>query len=396
MKRLERDLGEPAPVPEAGMHRALAAIQSGQLTRYGELGGDGSEVAALEREFATYLNATYAVALNSGGSALFVALLCAGLKPGDKVLLNAFTLAPVPGAIVHAGAEPIFVECDADLSVDLGDLEIKATESGADVFLLSHMRGHIGDMSSIVEICRQHGITLIEDCAHTLGARWDGVPSGRFGQFGCFSLQAYKHINAGEGGILVTDDEHAAAKAVLYSGSYMLYEQNGAAPSADVFRKYAQTTPNFSLRMTELTAAVSRPQIKLLDERRLLWNKRYRQLEALLSRIDGVCVPSRDPREEFVGSSIQFSLTELSPAQIDRVVTQCAQRGVAIKWFGRTTPAGFTSTWHHWGYVTRPVLGDTDAVLQGLCDMRIPLSLTSDDCELIAMILRETINAENG
>ena len=390
MNRLQRNLSEPAPVPEAGLRRAREIIRGGWLTRYGEFGGAGSEVAALERDFARYMGSPYALAVNSCGSALYLALLCAGVKPGEKVLLNAFTLAPVPGAIAHAGAEPLYVECDERYLVDLEDLERKA-DRGAKVLLLSYMRGHIPDMEAVTAICRRHGLTLIEDCAHTLGARWDGTPSGRFGKFGCFSLQAYKHINAGEGGLLITDDEDAAARAVLYAGSYMLYEQNGATPDAEVFLRHRESTPNLSFRMHEVTAALARPQIGLLAGRGRDWNRSYRRLEELFSAIDGVVVPPRDPREDYIASSIQFSLVGLSPHGIEAAIDRCASRGVPIKWFGHAQPRGFTATFEHWRYVQPPRLERTRAMLGGLCDMRIPLSLTEADCGLIAEILAEAI-----
>ena len=392
MKRLQRNLGEPAPVPEAGIRRAVEIMRGGWLTRYGEFGGEESEVAALERDFARYVGSPYALAVNSCGSALNIALLCAGVKPGDAVLMNAFTLAPVPGAIVHAGAEPMFVECDGSYLIDLDDLERKAG-LGAKVLLLSHMRGHIADMAAVTAICRRHGLILIEDCAHTLGARWDGTPSGRFGNFGCYSLQAYKHINAGEGGLLITDDADAAAKAVLYAGSYMLYGQNGAAPDAEVFLRHREAIPNLSCRMQEVTAALARPQIGLLEERGRDWNRSYRRLAERFSALDAVVVPERDLREDYIASSIQFSLVGLSPRQIAGVIERCASGGVPIKWFGNARPEGFTATFEHWRYVRPPRLERTKAMLQGLCDMRIPLSLTEEDCVLIAAILGEAIAA---
>ncbi len=372
------------------MRRAQELMQGGWLTRYGEFGGEASEVAALERDFAGYMGSSYAVALNSCGSAMFIALLCAGVKPGDKVLVNAFTLAPVPGAVVHAGAQPLYVECDDRYLIDLHDLERKAA-LGARVLLLSHMRGHIADMNAVLDICNRHGLILVEDCAHTLGARWDGTPSGRFGKFGCFSLQAYKHINAGEGGLLVTDDEDAAARAVLYSGSYMLYAQNGAAPSAEVFQRHDRSVPNLSCRMQEVTAALARPQIGLLQERGRAWNQGYRRLADLFSDIDGVVVPHRDPREEYIASSIQFSILGLSAEGIARAVDACAQRGVGIKWFGNPSPQGFTATYEHWEFARPPQLDGTRAMLRGLCDMRIPLTLTGQDCALIAEILEAAL-----
>ena len=100
--------------------------------------------------------------------------------------------------------------------------------------------------------------------------------------------------------------------------------------------------------------------------------------------IDGVTVPERDPREAFIASSIQCSLTGLSTHQIEQAIDYCAARNVGIKWFGRRRPEGFTATFEHWRYVQPPKLDRTRAMLDGLCDMRIPLSLTEEDCRLIA------------
>lgn len=95
-------------------------------------------------------------------------LRCSGVKPGDKVLTNCFTLAPVPGAVAHAQAVPVLVDVSDEFAIDLDDLERKAAASGAKTLLLSHMRGHICDMERLAAICGRHGLRLIEDCAHTI------------------------------------------------------------------------------------------------------------------------------------------------------------------------------------------------------------------------------------
>ena len=102
-----------------------------------------------------------------------------GVKPGDPVLTNAFTLAPVPGAIASVGAQPIFVDVTEDLVLDFADLAAKAKATGARVLMLSHMRGHLCDMEALVALCDDLGVQIIEDCAHTMGAAWKGVASGR-------------------------------------------------------------------------------------------------------------------------------------------------------------------------------------------------------------------------
>ena len=189
----------------------MALMASGKLHRCGELGGQPSEVSALEAEFAAELGLRYCVALNACGSAMFVALKAAGVMPGDAVLSNCFTLAPVPGAIAHAQARPLRVDVTDDYTIDLADLERKAQASGAKTLLLSHMRGHIVDMPALMAICRRHGVQAIEDCAHTMGAGWAGRATGTWGRAGCFSLHSCKHANAGEGSLLATDDADIAA-----------------------------------------------------------------------------------------------------------------------------------------------------------------------------------------
>ena len=125
--------------------------------------------------------------------------------------------------------------------MDLDDLERQAAATRARYFLMSHMRGHIADMDRAVGICSRFGIALIEDCAHTMGAKWASRYSGTFGDIGCFSTQTYKHINSGEGGLLVTDDARVAAKAILYSGSYMFYDRHTARPDDEHLRRPTNT-----------------------------------------------------------------------------------------------------------------------------------------------------------
>ncbi len=158
------------------------------------------------------------------------ALRAAGLRHDEKVLTNGFTLAPVPGSIVAAGGRPVLVEITEDLVIDLDDLAAKIAESGARFLLLSNMRGHLADMDVLSALLTERAVMLVEDCAHTMGARWNGRRSGSFGLAGCFSTQTYKHMNSGEGGLLTSDDPALMAQATILSGSYMLYERHGASP----------------------------------------------------------------------------------------------------------------------------------------------------------------------
>lgn len=387
------DLTAQEPIPDAGVRAALALLQSGKMHRYGEASGVPAEAALLEAEFAASLGRRYAVGMNSCGSTMFVALKCLNVGPGDVVLSNCFTLAPVPGAIAHAGATLRLVDVTDDLTIDLADLERKATAGGAKVLLLSHMRGHIADMARVVEICARHRIALVEDCAHTMGAGWDGRPTGSFGAVGCFSLQSYKHANGGEGGLLVTDDDDIAARAILHSGSYMHWRSHQVRPSDAVFERWKFLTPNFSLRLSNLVAAIVRPQMgAALADRCARWNERYRWLAEGLARLPGVYLPKRPPQEQYVQSSIQFLLREHSAAQMQRFVATAAEGGVNVKWFGADEPLGFTSNWTSWRYADlRQDLPNAARVLAGLCDVRIPLTLNRDDCAVIDNVLADAL-----
>ncbi|MDJ0626913.1 MAG: DegT/DnrJ/EryC1/StrS family aminotransferase [Rhodobacter sp.] len=379
------------PIPEDGISAALEVMRHGRLHRYNLGPGEAGEVALLEQEFAGFVGAAYCLAVTSGGYAMAAALRAVGVRSGDGVLSNAFTLAPVPGAIAGVGAEPVFVEVTGDLTIDLDDLAAKAGR--ARVLLLSHMRGHVCDMDRLMEICRRADLTVIEDCAHTMGAYWRGVPSGRHGLVGCYSTQTYKHMNSGEGGLLVTDDPEIMARAVMLSGSYMLYGRHLAAPGAEAFEAVRYETPNMSGRMDNLRAAVLRPQLRDLNRQCDRWTERYRVLEAGLRGTPGLRIIERPEAERFVGSSFQMLLPDWDGAAVDAVVARCAARGVELKWFGAPEPVAFTSRYDSWRYALPEPLPQTDRVLAGLLDMRVPLTFSLEDCALIARIIRAEVSA---
>jgi dTDP-4-amino-4,6-dideoxygalactose transaminase len=171
-ERFTGSFTQQEPIPEAGIEAALAVLRHGRLHRYNTAPGEVAETALLEEEFAALTGAKYCLAVASGGYALGCALRAVGVKAGDPVLTNAFTLAPVPGAIASVGAQPIFVDVTEDLVLDFADLAAKAKATGARVLMLSHMRGHLCDMEALVALCDDLGVQIIEDCAHTMGAAW--------------------------------------------------------------------------------------------------------------------------------------------------------------------------------------------------------------------------------
>ncbi|MGJ8625478.1 MAG: DegT/DnrJ/EryC1/StrS family aminotransferase [Sulfitobacter sp.] len=379
------------PIPEDGIEAAVAVMRHGRLHRYNTVPGEVAETVLLEQEFAAQVGAKYCLAVASGGYAMATALRAVGVKPGDKVLTNTFTLAPVPGAIAAVGAVPVFVGVTDQLVIDLEDLANKAAQS--DVLLLSHMRGHLADMEKLMAICDAANVTVIEDCAHTMGASWKGVASGTQGKVGCYSCQTYKHVNAGEGGLFVTDDPEIAARAIILSGSYMLYERHLAGPPKEAFETVRYETPNISGRMDNLRAAILRPQLRKLDAQRDRWNERYYTVEKGVRDTPGLTVIDRPEAEVIVGSSFQFLLKDWSEGAVREVLKRCAARGVELKWFGGAEPVGFTSRYDSWRYADAPRMPASDAILAGIVDMRVPLTFSLEDCAVIARIIRSEVSA---
>ncbi|MCL6284002.1 DegT/DnrJ/EryC1/StrS family aminotransferase [Ruegeria sp. 2012CJ41-6] len=393
-ERFTGSFTQQEPIPDDAIAAALDVLRHGRLHRYNLAEGEAGETALLEQDFAALTGARYCLAVASGGYAMATALRAVGVKPGDRVLSNAFTLAPVPGAIASVGAIPEFVGVTEGLTIDLDDLEAKLNRS--QVLLLSHMRGHICDMDRLMAMCDAAGVTVIEDCAHTMGAAWRDVPSGRHGAIGCYSCQTYKHVNSGEGGLLVSDDEELAARAVMLSGSYMLYGRHKAAPSLEVFERVKYQTPNISGRMDDLRAAILRPQLRDLDTQVARWNDRYRVLEQGLRDTPGLSVIDRPEAESYVGSSIQFLLLDWQDKALCDVIERCSARGVELKWFGAPEPVAFTSRYDSWRYAPSQPMPATDRVLAGIVDMRIPLTFSLEECALIARIIRsEVMRAHN-
>jgi len=198
--------------------------------------------------------------------------------------------------------------------------------------------------------------------------------------------------------LLVTDDAEVAARAIMLSGSYMLFERHDVAPPVETFAQIKYETPNISGRMDNLRAALLRPQLRRLETQRARWNERYFVLEAGLRGTPGLRVIERPEEETIVGSSIQFLLLDWQGAKVQDLIARCAARGVELKWFGGAEPVGFTSRYDSWRYVDAPPMPKSDRILAGIVDMRVPdmrvpLTFSLEDCQLIARIIREEVSA---
>ena len=229
-----KDFSRPMSIPEEGIAAAVEVMRGGRLFRYCATSAETSHVAQAEKEFAAMVNQKYALGVNSCSSAIMLALMAVGVEPGAQVITNGFTFTALPSTIMRLGAEPVLVEATPNWTMDLDDLEKKAAaHPKAKVLVLSHMRGKIAHMDRVVEICEKHGLTLVEDCAHSCGVKWKGRQIGYHAAVSAYSTQSDKVINSGEGGFITSDDPEMMAKAIYLSGAYEArYKHHIAAPDA--------------------------------------------------------------------------------------------------------------------------------------------------------------------
>lgn len=383
------DFTQLDPVPPEGIERAVAIIRTGKLFRYSDSQPEDSEAALLERDFAEYLGVRHALAVNSCTAAIELALVACGVEPGSKVLMPGFTFTAVPSALVILHAIPVLVECNEDYRLDIDDLRRKITPE-TKILLLSHMRGHISEMDAIAQLCAVHGVTLIEDAAHALGGRWRGKQIGSFGKAGCFSFQSNKVINAGEGGMLTTDDDEIIVKATYLSGAYeMNYKKHFA--RSPLFGEFAGTLPACNARMTNLTAAVARPQIELLEEK----GQRYRQMYAYLKReltaTNCIEFPQEYPQETRIPDFIQFKMPGYDTSQMQTFIERVRESGLPLAGFAERHNARAFYNWRYLGE-DMPDLPRTRKAIENTCDMRLPSRLQEAHLAYIVAVVRSALH----
>lgn len=367
------------PIPEAARAEIDRLLLSGDLFRY--TAPADAPVALLETEFAELLGARYALAVSSCSAALFLSLKALDLPKGAKVLIPAFTFAAVPSSVVHADCEPVLVEVGENYRVDMDDFAAKLPGAGA--VMISHMRGQTSDMDAIMALCDAAGVPVIEDAAHSLGTVWSGRNIGTIGRVGCFSFQSYKLVNAGEGGIMITDDPEIAARAIIMSGAY---ESNwkkhpGLTNSC---AHWQNRLPLYNLRMQNLSAAVIRPQLPLVAERVAKGRAGHDRVAAVLNRSAHLAVPVALGPEERAPDSIQFNLTGgWSDREALDFQAAAKARGVSVQVFGLSE--GNARAFWNWQFLGAvPDLPRTRAMLMRACDVRLPVRLTQAELDFIA------------
>jgi len=258
------------------------------------------EVRGLEREFAALVGARHCLATNSGTAALHLALIGAGIRAGDEVIVPAFTFVATAMAVLHQGAVPVFVDVEPrTFGMDPALLEAAITPRTRAVIPV-HLHGVPCELQAVAEVAARHGLVLIEDSAQAIGARYRGRMAGTLGRAGCYSLQSSKSVASGEGGLLVTDDDafYRAAHAARMFGEDSRPEDEASYDlrhALDGTRAYDSAAVGWNYRTSELAAAVARAQLRRLPS----WNENALANAELLSgrlrELPGVTPPEVPP-----------------------------------------------------------------------------------------------------
>jgi dTDP-4-amino-4,6-dideoxygalactose transaminase len=261
-------------IGEEEIQEVLEVLRGGYLFRYGiSLGAEvdprfKGKVYQVEREIAEYCGVRYAVAVNSGTSALLTALAGLGVGPGDEVIVPGFTFIASMSSIIYARAIPVLAEVDRTFNLDPEDVKAKISPRTKAIMAV-HMMGNPARLAELNAIANAHGLILIEDCAQAFGATYRGRPVGAIGKAGAFSFNVYKTITSGDGGMVVTDDEE------VYQRAFAFHDQ-GHSPLRTGVEIGKRPFVGLDLRFTELQAAVLLAQFRKLPQilKHLRANKR--------------------------------------------------------------------------------------------------------------------------
>jgi len=261
--------------------------------------------------------------------------------------------------------------------------------AGVDAVMISHMRGHTSDMDAILALCAEAGVPVIEDAAHSLGTTWHGRNIGTLGAIGCFSFQSYKLLNSGEGGILITDDADLIARAVIMSGAYEHNWKKHPVLHA-AFARVQNTLPLYNLRLSNLAAAIVRPQLGEVGRRVRDGRRNHDRVAERLEASPWLEVASPLGPEARAPDSIQFNVTGMDAAETRAFVEAAAARGVKVQVFGLSEDNA-RAFWN-WRFLEREWdLPRTRAMLMRACDVRLPARLTPAECDLVADALTSAV-----
>jgi dTDP-4-amino-4,6-dideoxygalactose transaminase len=364
-------------VPEEDVQAVLACLDEGWLTM-------GPRTQAFEAAFGDWVGAAHAVAVASGTAALHLALLAAGVGPGDEVIVPAFTFVATAAAARYCGAEAVLADVRSPLEPTLDVLDVASRISPRTKAVVAvHFAGYAADMVALRGLCADRGLVLVEDCAQAVGARCaDDTPVGLAGDIGCFSFFSKKQLCVGEGGMVTTEhEEYAATVRSLRSHamtSVTWDRHRGHAESYDI------VDVGFNYRMDEPRAALGLSRLRRLDADLEARRAGVRAYRALLRDVPGVELPWTD---EDVERATHFAFCVLLPDRgtRDRVREALAADGIQTTWY-----PSLTSFTEYASHGRRPV---SEEVADRHVALPLSSSTTEDEISTVVRRLRAALGA---
>lgn len=369
-------------IDEKEEQAVLEVLRSKRLFRYYGPGDSKSKVEEFEKRFASVVGTNYALGMNSCTNALMVALLAAGVQPGDEVIVPAYTFVASAAAVVAANAIPVIVEIDDSFTIDPADIEKNIT-SRTKAVLPVHMRGVPCNMDAVMAIARKYGIKVVEDAAQANGGTYKGKALGSIGDAGCFSFQFHKIVTAGEGGALTTDDKLLINRAKALHDTGANWREDDTVEDKSQYPEF----PGLNCRMSELTGAVMLVQLEKREALLSIMKNYSRQIKAALEAIPGVQLRRPNDPEGDIGICVMFTVKDREKAL---AVSQALQaEGIRAGTMGSKD----VPDWHiftHWNHILNR---------QGNNDSGFPFTLSDrtysrDMCPRSMELLRRVVHMD--
>ena len=374
---------------------AIEAIRKHLYFRYDRRPFNETYTGKFESKLQEYFGVKHALAVSSGTAAITLGLLAAGLKKGDKVACPAFTFAATPSAILLAGCEPVIVEVDENLHIDIDDLKQKI-QGGIKAIVPVHMRGLACNIKSVIEIANEANIPVIEDVVAAFGASFENKKLGTFGKAGAFSTQSDKSLNTGEGGFLLTDDTELFAKAICFSGAFenrfLKHFENSTPPQISDLE-----IPLYNFRMDEIRAAIGISQMDKLPNRLNILSENYKYVVSKLSDIVSVRQPITE--DGILGESLLFRLKTDSKMDPEWFAKALTAEGISARAFSSKENPNVRCFWN-WKFLfpdmqidkIKDVLPNSANYLSAFIDVPLSPLLKKTDLDNLVEAVSKILN----
>ncbi|HEU4835634.1 MAG TPA: DegT/DnrJ/EryC1/StrS family aminotransferase [Pyrinomonadaceae bacterium] len=285
----------------------------------------GAWVERFEKQFAEYLQVRHAIGVTSCTGALHLALIGLGVGPGDEVITTPMTFIASSTAILEAGAKPVFVDVEPETgNLDVSNIEAAITERTRAIVPV-HLYGHLCDMRALRKLADSYGLKVVEDAAHCVEGRRDGVGTGQLGDAACYSFYATKNLTCGEGGALVTNDDELAEKVRLLRLHGM--NKNANDRHREGYRHWDMTVFGWKYNMDNIQAAMLLPQMDRLEEN---WRKRRELAEYYESRLWDIPHLSRPKTLPHTDHAHHLFTVWIGEGKRDHVISELQKAGVGV------------------------------------------------------------------